>query len=696
MSAQHQDAESAKPLAKKITFVKSSQPMTADGTTKHKPKMRRNRIIFETTHASNPDGLTNRVAQLESLFQATLGGLEPAAIAGIDALLQLVQASSGISPVPVAPQQTDNAVNVAAAALGQLSQQGSSADPVHIAPIAEILGQLRIPGDPLTLSNSLFDIRTHFPDHTLTTALLHHFFDSSSIPWVCGTLHRPVFDSCFMAFSSETHPPSVDFVALLAIVCVSALQFLPENDETNTWFTSYGPGRHVLRKRLLDFTRSVLFLTERDHYPTVERIQAMVLSALYYENEGNISQHYILNGNPGCPIFGDAPRWFINMEHEALRSGNSAQIVGVYTPLIVLGLEETHCNVSIPLNLDQSDVAESQELVGKPVDDLTDQTFPLLEIQWSKLIGKMWERCFSVQTPTYHVIMTIEDDFHAFERDLPPSFVPKYTQGATDRPYQRFQSHYLVTQIYHARLSLLRQFLFIKPQHVATPNHRLSDKDPKLVVFNRYAQSVCISYWYSYIISSQEYVTNHQEYSSKRVLSLQQLAFRAFHQRYGHQLRWTSLIQRTFDSALTLAVAVVMDPESSQSHELYRWILMATTLVRDLGDLGACNPVGPKAIRALEIIGERLEKALPSHNSQAPAPPLHSSLPMTAENVTRSLAETKITVSELLRRSFDISEPFWSSTTAGVFGGTFPGFEALCGHTDPTALIAFLDNCAAA
>jgi hypothetical protein len=40
-------------------------------------------------------------------------------------------------------------------------------------------------------------------------------------------IHKPVFDSCYVTFSSGHHPPSFDFIALLAMVCASSLQFLP-------------------------------------------------------------------------------------------------------------------------------------------------------------------------------------------------------------------------------------------------------------------------------------------------------------------------------------------------------------------------------------------------------------------------------------------------------------------------------------
>ena len=48
--------------------------------------------------------------------------------------------------------------------------------------------------------------------------------------------------------------------------------------------SGYAPGRHVLRQRLHDFSRSVLInVNVMNPPPTVERIQASALHALYHE-----------------------------------------------------------------------------------------------------------------------------------------------------------------------------------------------------------------------------------------------------------------------------------------------------------------------------------------------------------------------------------------------------------------------------
>lgn len=77
---------------------------------------------------------------------------------------------------------------------------------------------------------ALEELRAHFPNHAITGHLLFHFFESSSIPWLWAVVHKPVFDNCYLTFSSGSHPPSLGFIALLAIVCVCSLQTLPVSD----------------------------------------------------------------------------------------------------------------------------------------------------------------------------------------------------------------------------------------------------------------------------------------------------------------------------------------------------------------------------------------------------------------------------------------------------------------------------------
>jgi hypothetical protein len=94
--------------------------------------------------------------------------------------------------------------------------------------------QFRGFGSPIPAS----DLQYHFPNRKITTFLLSHYFDKSSIHGLLPVIHRPCFETCYRTCSSGGLPPSVEFIALLAITCATALQFLPETDE-DVRFLSY-------------------------------------------------------------------------------------------------------------------------------------------------------------------------------------------------------------------------------------------------------------------------------------------------------------------------------------------------------------------------------------------------------------------------------------------------------------------------
>jgi hypothetical protein len=96
------------------------------------------------------------------------------------------------------------------------------------------LRQFRGFGSPIPPS----DLECDFPNQKITTFLLSHYFDRSSVHWLFPVIHRPCFESCYRTCSSGGLPPSVEFIALLAITCATALQFLPETDE-DVRFLSY-------------------------------------------------------------------------------------------------------------------------------------------------------------------------------------------------------------------------------------------------------------------------------------------------------------------------------------------------------------------------------------------------------------------------------------------------------------------------
>lgn len=168
-------------------------------------------------------------------------------------MLQSANASNVVSPPPTDSfdfsrsyaHVSESAAQVAATAVNQLSQQEAD---VHYPGLFDgmilsvrlfsrcygiffyfiiWLRQFRGFGSPIPAS----DLQCHFPNQKITTFLLSYYFDRSSVHWLFPVIHRPCFESGYRTCSSGGLPPSVEFIALLAITCATALQFLPETDE---------------------------------------------------------------------------------------------------------------------------------------------------------------------------------------------------------------------------------------------------------------------------------------------------------------------------------------------------------------------------------------------------------------------------------------------------------------------------------
>lgn len=79
---------------------------------------------------------------------------------------------------------------------------------------------------------SPLELRDVFPSYNIVTFLLGHYFNASSVHWLCPIVHRPGFDEAYLQWHHHgSHYPNPDFHALLAIVCALSLQFLPESEE---------------------------------------------------------------------------------------------------------------------------------------------------------------------------------------------------------------------------------------------------------------------------------------------------------------------------------------------------------------------------------------------------------------------------------------------------------------------------------
>ena len=109
------------------------------------------RVLILCTRLAEIDvsnDVPDRVTQLERLVSQTLNNLEPSALTGIDTLLQMLHASNPvIAPTShttphvaaTSHRATSHTIQMAAAALGQLSQQDPTDPPTPFGPIAGYL-----------------------------------------------------------------------------------------------------------------------------------------------------------------------------------------------------------------------------------------------------------------------------------------------------------------------------------------------------------------------------------------------------------------------------------------------------------------------------------------------------------------------------------------------------------------------------
>ncbi|KAA1466296.1 hypothetical protein DENSPDRAFT_831104 [Dentipellis sp. KUC8613] len=650
----------------------------------------------KTSENGFPEDLGERVNQLEGLVSNTLSSLEPSALAGLDALLQIMHSAiSSPSPPTSSSDLTDStqvndAVQVAAAALGQLSQQNTSdilsASP-PFGPIAEILHNMRT--SPLVggsgTSGTFGDLGGHFPNQKITNFLMTYFFESSSVHWLWPFIHRPCFESYYRTFSSAPLPPSIEFTALLAVTCATALQFLPETEQDAITFADYPQGRHVMRQRLYEFARSVLVASTHPPTSSIERVQALGLFAIYQWNEGNAGECYYISSvairmaQTLAMNRDGVTTWHMRPEDAEVRRRiwwslfiiDRFHCIEYSRPYVIL---DQHTDVALPMNLDQSEIRDIGELVPKPMDEPTDSLFHVLQSRFAQLGGQLWDQCFAITLPTYRKVMELEDQFRKFEIELPASFRYQSTQAALARPYLRFQSQILTLEVYHGRANLLRPFLFIRPSKSASDG--ISDQDAKLYTFHVHARTICLIF-------------------CKRILSLLQL-FQS--QIPRAQLRWTTLVLHAYDTALMLAVAIIMDPENSGNEELEEWITLARSL---LEDLGTYNVLAPNALQHIDVIQKRTAFVLSvTAGSRTPATPCCSSVNpfltdptlQRIERATRVLSQPQPSLTDLLGHEL-ANDAFWATLRPGVFAGHFPGIESLSGPINPQNLEHFLDSC---
>ncbi|KAI9508667.1 fungal-specific transcription factor domain-containing protein [Russula earlei] len=613
------------------------------------------------------------------------------ALAGLDALLQVLQDASTSNAVPTSshdsfefsrasPRVGESPIQAAATALNQLSQaEVPDTHDTH----ASMMLSFRGFGTPTPLS----ELHLHFPNQKITAFLLSFYFNKSSSHWLCPVIHRPSFENWYRTFSSGELPPTLEFVALLAITCATALQFLPETEDDATLFAEYTPGRQVLEQRLVDFSRSVLFTCTGSPISSFERIQALTLFAMYQWNEGNAGETWYImtlaiRMAQTLSLNRDGvSTWRMRPEHAEIRRRLWWMLFKIDRFLCMeyrrpYMISEQHIDAALPMNLDQADVVDAPELTGKPLEEPTEYLYHLYQCQLHKLSGHMWDQCFSITLPTYRAVIDLEEKLRKFELELPASLRYQTSQMAIARPYLSFQFHSLTLEIVYHRMQLLRPFLFIHPTK-EKDFEGMSVQDKKLAKFHRHARSICVTF------------------CKRQLASLQLLQNSS---KSGH-MTWSGMTLLAFKSALTIAIAIIMDAQNPENEELEEWIAMAQGI---LMALRPHNALAQKALDHLHVIRKRtlFVVGIVIGRCATSDPVIHRTtglatalpLPQCMDRTTWTLSQPQPCLNDLLGRE-EASDPFWSTLRSGVFAGHFPGIESLLGPVCPQTLEQFLDSC---
>ncbi|KAH7343327.1 fungal-specific transcription factor domain-containing protein [Rhizoctonia solani] len=635
---------------------------------------------------SESERLTQRIEQLEALVRASYGHAgDPATMSVADMAALLSNTPHAPAQVPIPPSnsqeqlQSERSVQDAAAALGQLSQTNGEN------PLAVLLSQLGSTKPSADDPNPADPVASFPASPHVTGQLARYFFEASSIHWYCVAVHKPVFYDAYLEFFSGRHQnaPDLDFCVLLAAMCALTLQFCGDAD-AQAILVEGAMDKDNLRRKMFEFARTMLAHSERIQGPTLERITAMILIAIYLENEGVVNEYYGTIGSAirtaqsmGMhrdgegkwqmnPVEAEQRRrlWWILFTHDRLQN------FVLCRPYVI---HAQHCDCRLPLNADQAELIEERELTSHPLSQPTEHTFQLLQISWSQVLGQISDHCFSIIPPSYRTVLHMEHQIHLFESTLPPAFKHGATEGSV-RPYIMFQSQLLGLQIHHAKVLLLRPFIYKRDVSPYEEERRALQE-----AFDQYACDVCIQV-------------------CKRLLAFQQIMHS---QTPRHQLRWFLCVISVFDAALTLASVLVLQPNHALADDIDYWVRAGQNLLQSMASF---HHVASESVKALHTIRNRAltARGLPAVEGDGHNPPPvsvnvpaqhynHSQahnlfdplLSAELDRAHRTLGQSQTLVADSLGPT-EMTNAVWDSIPAAMFdSGVLPSsVEMLSGDFD--------------
>lgn len=86
----------------------------------------------------------------------------------------------------------------------------------------------------------------------------------------------------------------------------------------------------------------------------------------------------------------------------------------------------------------------------------------IIQCRLGKVVGHLFDRAFSTQTPTYSVILDLDQELQTFENELPPAFRNPTMDDKLSLPRLEFQQRMVTVQVCWIRSILHRRYL-LKP-----------------------------------------------------------------------------------------------------------------------------------------------------------------------------------------------------------------------------------------
>ncbi|SCZ90841.1 BZ3500_MvSof-1268-A1-R1_Chr1-3g02304 [Microbotryum saponariae] len=426
---------------------------------------------------------------------------------------------------------------------------------------------------------------------------------------------------------SSSPPTTLSFISLLNIVLATGLQYLADND--TIYVSRFTADYRVLESSLRLHSKMASDLSEAEEPPDLNRVEAIMLQALYFQN---CSESRMLIDGPDSRFFPSvrvtgsdgrcfhqagpisrtiSPRsgfarlklcllpyeaelrrrcelleglWRTHSETDTARSFCLSYLLLVWWSIychdrrnsIALGrpyiIHDRHCDVNMTANADLDGLSplDPAPIRSRPLTEYTKASVEIFAIELCRLGGGITDYMQSSRPHTYTDILALDDMFVAFESNLPPHF--DMSQHVT--PVKQ-EGAFLNFSILTYRIQMHRRYLLRRVPELPAP-------DPT-------AQSRRLAVQWSLSKLTRE------------------------------QMRYFTVPFHVFEGAATLAIATLQTPSDQAFVELNdRWIVDARDALIQMGD---DNVTASEAALCLDALRHKISTIVPPRTRLAPVHP---------------------------------------------------------------------------